>query len=58
MLGLIASSQSPEQHLQRLHRYIHWYKITPTEPNILENYAEEPDNALELRLAQLQPSGI
>ncbi len=58
MLGMIASSQSPEQHLQRLHRYINWYEITPTEPKILEVYQNEPDDALELWLAQLQPSGI
>lgn len=36
MLGLIASSQSPEQHLQRLHRYIHWYEITPTYSRIMQ----------------------
>ena len=47
MLGLIASSQSPEEHLQRLYRYIHWYEIAPTEPKILEIYEEEPDDALE-----------
>lgn len=58
MLGMIASSQSPEQHLQRLHRYINWYEITPTEPNILEEYENDPDDALELWIAQLQPSGI
>ena len=58
MLGMIASSQSPEQHLQRLHRYTNWYEITPTEPNILEEYENDPDDALELWIAQLQPSGI
>ena len=58
MLGMIASSKSPEEHLQRLHRYINWYEITPTESKILEIYEEEPDDALELWVAQLQPSGI
>ena len=58
ILGMIASSKSPEEHLQRLHRYINWYEITPTESKILEIYEEEPDDALELWVAQLQPSGI
>ncbi len=58
MLGLIASSQSPEQHLQRLNRYINWYKTTPTEPDLLEVYKEEPDDALDLWMTKLQPSGI
>ncbi len=57
MLGLIASSQSPEQHLQRLHRYIHWDSIKPTEPKILEVYEDSPEDALELWIDQLQPTG-
>jgi hypothetical protein len=58
MLGLIASSKSPEEHLARLHRYFHWDDITPTEPELLKMYQEEPSDALELWLERLQPSGI
>jgi hypothetical protein len=58
ILGLIASSQSPEEHLQRLSRYINWYKITPTEPDLFEVYEDEPQDALDLWIAKLQPGGI
>ncbi|MEY4530957.1 MAG: hypothetical protein RLZZ156_1678 [Deinococcota bacterium] len=58
MLGLIASSQSPEQHLERLNRYIHWFVVAPTEADLLKIYNEDKDDALELWFAKLQPSGI
>ena len=58
ILGMIASSPTPEEHLRRVKRHINWFNTPPTEPELLKIYEDSDDNALEHWIHQLQPSGI